>query len=95
MDLVLIRAIFVVVVAISCYFLQPFPLVSPLVDAGIGAILGLAVVVFEMRLRAVSLKRLIGAAIGSVLGIIGAYLFTLVIRNSIGPDSHQRFLQIW
>ena len=64
MDLVLIRAIFVVVVAISCYFLQPFPLVSPLVDAAIGAILGVAVVVFEIRLRAVSLKRLIGSAIG-------------------------------
>ena len=38
---------------------------------------------FESRLRLVSLKRLIGAAIGSILGIFGAYLFCLVIRNSI------------
>jgi uncharacterized protein YacL len=41
-----------------------------------------------------SLKRLIGSAIGSILGIVGAYLFSLVIRNSI-PQSHtQSFLQI-
>jgi len=45
-------------------------------------------------LRLVSLKRLIGAAIGSILGIIGAYLFALVIRTSI-PEGHtQSFLQI-
>ena len=45
-------------------------------------------------LRLVSLKRLIGAAIGSVLGIFGAYLFALVIRNSIPAGNTQSFLQI-
>ena len=60
----------------------------------LGAIIGLAVIGFEWRLRLVSLKRLIGAAIGSILGIIGAYLFALVIRTSI-PEGHtQSFLQI-
>jgi uncharacterized protein YacL len=95
LDLVIIRAIFVVVVAISCYFLQPFPTMPAAADAAIGAILGLAVVVFEIRLRAVSLKRLIGSAIGSVLGIFGAYLFTLVIHNSINPGHLQSFLQLF
>jgi len=33
---------------------------------------------------------LIGAAIGSVLGIFGAYLFTLVIRNSLAPGQHAK-----
>jgi uncharacterized protein YacL len=41
-----------------------------------------------------SLKRLIGAAIGSILGIFGAYLFALVIRNSIAAGPTQSFLQI-
>src|SRR5271170_6651949 len=63
-------------------------------DAGVGALLGIAIVTFEWRLRLVSLKRLIGAAIGSVLGIFGAYLFALVIRNSIPPGHTQSFLQI-
>src|SRR4051812_31921593 len=43
----------------------------------------------------VSLKRLIGAAIGSILGIIGAYLFSLVIRNSVPAGHTQSFLQLF
>ncbi|PYX10876.1 MAG: PIN domain nuclease [Acidobacteria bacterium] len=93
MDLFLVRFIFVLVVAVTCYFISPFRLPSNL-DAAIGAVIGLAIVLFEWRLRRVSLKRLIGAAIGSVLGIFGAYLFALVIRNTI-PEEHTRsFLQI-
>ena len=93
MDIVLVRSVFVLIVAVACYFIEPFGQ-SARVDAGIGLGIGLGVVLFEWRLRCVSLKRLIGAAIGSILGIIGAYLFALVIRNSI-PESHtQSFLQI-
>src|SRR5437660_4085941 len=60
--------------------------------AGLG--IGVAVVLFEMRLRIVSLKRLIGAAIGSILGILGAYLFSLVIKSSIKEGGTQFFLQL-
>ena len=94
MDLILIRAAFVVTVAISCFFLVPFP-IPQIANAGAGLVLGAAVVAFEIRLRSVSLKRLIGAAIGSVLGIIGAYLFTVVIRNSIHESALQSFLQLF
>ncbi|HUJ94492.1 MAG TPA: TRAM domain-containing protein [Terriglobales bacterium] len=93
MDLVLIRLLFVLIVSVTCYVIEPFGL-SANVDAGVGAIVGLAIVVFEWKLRRVSLKRLIGAAIGSVLGIAGAYLFALVIRSSISPGHTQSFLQI-
>ena len=93
MDLIMVRLLFVVFVGITCYLIQPFGL-SPKLDAGVGALLGIAVVTFEWRLRLVSLKRLIGAAIGSVLGIFGAYLFALVIRNSIPAGHTQSFLQI-
>ncbi len=58
-------------------------------------LVGVAVVLFEIRLRNVSLKRLIGAVIGSILGIIGAYLFSLVIRNSLQPGPTQSFLQLF
>ena len=44
-----------------------------------GLALGGAIIFFEMRLEQVSLKRLIGAAVGSVLGIIGAYVMSLVL----------------
>jgi len=92
-DLILVRFLFVVFVAITCYFIKPFNF-APRLDAGVGALLGLAIVLFEWRLRLVSLKRLIGAAIGSILGIFGAYLFALVIRSSIPAGNTQSFLQI-
>ena len=80
--------------AVTCYLIQPFGLPSRL-DAVVGAIIGLAIVLFEWRLRRVSLTRLIGAAIGSVLGIFGAYLFSLVIRNSISPDTPRASCRSW
>ena len=93
MDLIAVRLLFVIFVAVTCFLLQPFGL-DPKLDAGVGALLGAAIVIFEWRLHLVSLKRLIGAAIGSVLGIFGAYLFSLVIRNSIPAGHTQSFLQI-
>src|SRR6266498_4093523 len=79
---------------VACWFLQPFGL-HRLAAAGAGVVLGLGVVLFEIRLRTVSLKRLIGSAIGSILGIVGAYLFSVVIRNSIPPGTTQSFLQLF
>jgi uncharacterized protein YacL len=92
-DLVIVRIIFIIFVALTCFLIQPFNY-TPYQDAGIGVLIGVAIVVFEWRLRRISLKRLIGAAIGSVLGIVGAYLFSVVIRNSLSPGHTQSFLQI-
>jgi uncharacterized protein YacL len=92
-DVLIIRFLFVLIVGVICRFIRPFSLPSNLA-AGVGLLIGLAIVLFEWRLRAMSLKRLIGAAIGSVLGIVGAYLFALVIRNSIPASPTQSFLQI-
>ena len=93
LDLFIVRIIFVLIVGLACFKLHPFGL-DPLPDLAVGLAIGLSIVLFEFRLRAVSLKRLIGAAIGSILGIIGAYLFSLVIRNSVPPGPTQSFLQI-
>ena len=93
MDLVLVRVLFVLIVSITCYLIQPFGL-EPRLDALAGGGIGLAIVLFEWKLRRISLKRLIGAAIGSVLGIAGAYLFALVIRSSLPMGHTQSFLQI-
>jgi uncharacterized protein YacL len=92
-DLVLVRVLFVLIVAIACYVIQPFGQTAP-VDGAIGVLIGLAVILFEWRLRLVSLKRLIGAAIGSILGIMGAYLFALIIRSAVTDDHTQRFLEL-
>ncbi len=93
MDIILIRLFFILFVAITCYLIEPFGLPSKM-DAGVGVLFGLAIIIFEWRLHKVSLKRLIGAAIGSVLGIIGAYLFAIVIRASLAPGRTQSFLML-
>src|SRR5919201_5712966 len=93
LDLGIIRLIFVLVVATACFFLPPFGL-APKTAALVGLGIGVAIIIFEMRLRILSLKRLIGAVIGSILGIFGAYLFSLVIRNSIVAGNTQSFLQL-
>src|SRR5579862_7238298 len=92
-DIIFVRLLFIVVVGITCFLIEPFGQ-TRYIDAGVGAVIGAAIVLFEWKLRTVSLKRLIGAAVGSFLGICGAYLFALVIRNSIPPGNTQSFLQI-
>ncbi len=92
-DLILVRLLFVIVVSVACYFIEPFRL-SQLQDAGVGAVVGAGIVLFEWKLRTVSLKRLIGAAFGSILGICGAYMFSLVIRSSVAEGPTRNFLQI-
>jgi uncharacterized protein YacL len=94
LDLVIIRLIFVIISVLACYELKPFGL-DAYPAAGAGAVIGACVVVFEMRLRNASLKRLIGAVIGSILGICGAYLFSLVIRDAIKDGPTQHFLELF
>lgn len=94
LSLTLVRVTFVLVVALCAYFMQPFGLTPPL-SAGLGLALGALFVLFEIRLKQVSLKRLIGSAIGSVLGILGAYLISLVLERAIPVGSNTiPFLQI-
>src|SRR5260370_33294404 len=82
-DLILVRLLFVLVVAVTCYVIAPFGLPSKL-DAGVGALVGLAIVLFEWRLRRGSLALLLGAAITGVLGIFGA--------SSIAPGVGRQIL---
>jgi uncharacterized protein YacL len=50
-------------------------------SAVIGAVIAACIIGFEMRARRASLKTLIGAAIGSILGIVGAYLIGMLISS--------------
>jgi len=90
MDLFALRLLFVLIFSIACWFFRPFG-INQWTAAGLGAVASGLIIFFELRVRALSLKRLIGAVIGSLLGIIGAFLFSLVLRNSL-PDTHTRSL---
>ncbi len=84
-DLLVIRILFIGVLSSAAFFLKPFNLPAPLA-AAVGAVAGLGVVVFEIRVKQVSLTRLMGAAVGSVLGIFGAFLISLVLGKAM-PNS--------
>ncbi len=93
-DLFLLRGIFVVVLSLAAYFLGPFGLPQPW-SALAGLAFGLLVVFFENRLKQVSLKRLIGAAIASVLGILGAFMIALILNWALpGSRTTVPFLQL-
>src|SRR5579871_6161965 len=94
MDLILVRLLFVALLSGVCYFLHPFGLSGPIAAAG-GALAAGAVIVFELRVRALTLRRLIGAVAGSVLGIFGAALFCLVLRSAPLNAQTSAVLQIF
>jgi uncharacterized protein YacL len=94
MDTVLIRLLFVALLAGVCFFLRPFGL-DPWMGAAVGAAASGAVIIFELRVRALSLRRLIGAVTGSVLGIFGAALFCMVLRSALEPGADSAVLQIF
>jgi uncharacterized protein YacL len=93
-DLTIVRLIFVVVISVCAYYLQPFHVRPPFAIAA-GIALGGAIILFEMRLERVSLKRLIGAAIGSILGIFGAFLISLVLGWINADPGTLHFLQLF
>jgi uncharacterized protein YacL len=94
MDLVLIRILFVIILAAACFFLQPFAL-QPWTAAVLGAAAAAAAIVFELRVRALSVTRLLAAVLGSVLGIVGAALFCMVLGGSLPPGATREWLQLF
>ena len=93
LDMVVVRLIFAIVLTVTAYYFQPFGL-PKLFSAIYGVIASAAIILFEARLRKVSLKRLIGAAIGSTLGFFAATMISsMLIKTSIEPRTLS-FLQI-
>ena len=82
-----IRIVFMAVCVAAGFHFRPFG-VTPLSGAATGFLFGLAVILFELRLRHASLRRLIGAAIGSILGLLGAYLTSLILTHTIDAGEH-------
>jgi len=106
-DILIIRISFIVLLALIGFLLNPMAEVRSLgetdvltrrvISAALGALIALCVVGFEMRVRRATLKTLIGAAIGSILGIVGAFLIGVLIsiqKVEAVPAEMQTFLTI-
>ncbi|MGC2018572.1 MAG: PIN domain-containing protein [Candidatus Acidiferrales bacterium] len=88
-----IRIVFMAVCIAAGFHFRPFS-VSPISGAVVGCFFGLAVILFELRLRHASLRRLIGAAVGSILGLLGAYLTSLILTHTTLPESTRSFFSL-
>jgi len=92
-DILAFRMIFVIVCTGAGFHFRPFGL-SPLQGAIAGLVFSISVILFELRLRKASLRRLIGAAVGSILGILGAYLISLIFTHTTIPESTRSFFSL-
>src|SRR6185295_18910294 len=85
-DVVIIRLIFTGILVASGYFLHPIKS-DPWISAAAGALIAICIILFERRIRRASLKTLIGAAVGSIMGIVGAFLIGILIsRQDLDSD---------
>ncbi|HSR54030.1 MAG TPA: PIN domain-containing protein [Acidobacteriota bacterium] len=90
----MIRGLFTLAFTLATYFLRPFSL-SGLYALLTGFLISLVIVTFEMAIRGSSLKALIGAGLGVLLGIAGATLVSLIIDNMTFLDANTAtFLQV-
>jgi uncharacterized protein YacL len=92
-DMLAIRIIFAAICIAAGFHFRPFS-VSKEAGAATGFLFAIAVILFEVRLRRASMRRLIGAATGSILGIVGAYFTTLVLSHTSMPESTRSFFSL-
>jgi uncharacterized protein YacL len=109
-DVLILRIAFVGMLTLLGWILNPFErtqrfglgdveseITRHLMSAALGALAGLLIIGFEMRVRKASLKTLIGAAVGSILGIMGAFLIGVLIsiqKEAAVSAEMQTFLTI-
>jgi len=77
----LLRVALFISFVLACVHFQPFGLPVEL-SALTGAALALGVLLFEMQLERVSLRQLIGGAVGALLGLLGALLLSMVLAHT-------------
>jgi uncharacterized protein YacL len=95
-DVIILRVVFAAFLISAGYVLHPIPGHRLFSTAG-AAVIAVAIVLFEIRIRRASLKTLIGAAVGSILGIVGAYLIGTLIasqESAAVPPETRAFLTL-
>src|SRR5215468_9916330 len=94
LDIVVVRLIFAITLTVVAYQSHPFGFQAPYtIIVGLGSALG--IIYFEYRLRGATLKRLIGAAIGSIMGIIGASLISHMLTDTVFDTNSLSFIKLF
>ncbi len=93
-EMALARLIAVMAVTLVAHQLRPWDL-SANTSVALGIFIGVVFIVFEVRLEKVTLRRLIGASVGAIVGILGARMIADLLTASLavrGPTVS--FIQI-
>src|SRR5271157_5471260 len=92
-DFWLFRAALVTLASAACHHFAPFGL-APVsaAAAGLGGAVGL--ILIEFRLRRASLGHLLAGAIGAVVGLLAAYLASLVVMRLSFSEGTRSFLSV-
>ena len=85
LDLIFVRGLFILLVSACAFHFKPLGASAPIAATG-GAIVALAIIFVEMRIKKISLPRLIGAALGAAMGICGGFLMSIVLTH-VNPDN--------
>jgi uncharacterized protein YacL len=100
-DVVIIRLVFTAILVTAGYVLTPisgYPWIpysgEPWSSAVVGLLIAICIILFERRIRRASLKTLIGAAIGSIMGIVGAFLIGILISRQEMDKDVKTFLTL-
>src|SRR5207237_10477499 len=93
-DIVIVRLIFALTLTLVAYFIQPFGFKGPYTIV-LGLCSAVGIIYFEHRLKRATLKRLIGAAIGSIMGIVGASLISHMLTDTVFDTSSLSFIKLF
>ena len=94
LEMALARLIAVMAVALVARQLRPWDLSSN-ISMFLGVFIGLVFIVFEARLEKVTLRRLIGASVGAIVGILGARMIAdLLTASLVARGNTVSFIQI-
>src|SRR5216117_1176308 len=93
-DIVIVRLIFAITLTLVAYFIQPFGF-SGLYTIVLGLASAVGIIYFEHRLIRATLKRLIGAAVGSIMGITGASLISHMLTDTVFDTNSLSFIKLF
>jgi len=93
-DIMVVRTIFALTLTFAAYYTQPFGF-SGIYAVLVGLASALGIIYFEHRLKRASLKRLIGAAVGSIMGIVGAFLISHMLTATVFDTNSLSFIKLF
>lgn len=94
LDIMVVRTIFAATLTIAAYYSKPFGFTG-IYTIALGLASAVGIIYFEHRLKRATLKRLIGAAFGSIMGIIGAVLISHMLTATIFDTASLSFIKLF